>query len=70
MENLKLKMIFYNYLKPFIIWHGIWIQVTFLVEKIPQTSYISMYITMYILNFVVGYGIGRKYWPIRVLVSV
>ena len=38
------------------------------MEKIPHTSYVSILLHLKFGGF--GYGIGRKYWPIRVSVLV
>jgi hypothetical protein len=40
------------------------------MKKIFHTSYISILVNLKFGGFGMGYGIGRKYWPIWVLVSV
>ena len=39
------------------------------MEKIPHTSYVSILLHLKFGGLGIGYGIGRKYWPIWVLVS-
>ena len=41
-----------------------------LMEKIPPTPYVSVLLHLKFGGFGIGYGIGRKYRPIRVSVSV
>ena len=40
------------------------------MEKIPHTSYVSILLHLKFGGFGIGYGIGQKYQPIRVSVSV
>ena len=68
---MKLKIFFQNHSKVFIFDLEFEFRDLILMEKIPHTSYCKTYIiTSEICGFGIGYGIGRKYRPIRVSVSV
>ena len=40
------------------------------MEKLPHTSYVSILLILKFGSYGIGYGIGQKYRPIRVSVSV
>ena len=63
LENLKLKLIFFNYLKLFIIWLGIWIQgPNFDGKNTPHflCKYLYVLLNLKFGGFGIGYGIGPK----------